>query len=138
METQDAWKKLDALKKHPELADTPGYEIGELRNATDPVSWFFLLMEQPRFAPEDDWWFGLRHRGDLPWARLLAAQPQFEDRVPWENISRLELVKLGHLAPAIFAKRFPEGRPWDLYAFLTPREKELLQKELPQYETDRA
>ena len=138
METQDAWKKLDVLKKHPELADTPGYEIGELRDAADPVSWFFLLMEQPRFAPEDAWWFGLRCRGDLPWAKLLAAQPQFEERVPWENVSRLELVKLGHLAPAIFAKHFPEGRPWDLYAFLTPREKELLQKELPQYETDRA
>ena len=134
METTEAWSKIDALKKHPELANTPGYEIDELRKSTDPVCWFFLLMEQPQFAPEGMWWFGLCHRSDLPWAELLAAQPQFENRVPWESVSRLELVKLDCLAPAIFEKHFPQGRPWDLYAFLTPLEKECLLRDLPQLE----
>ena len=50
METKDAWAKIDELKKHPELADTPGYEIDELRETVKPVYWFFLLMEQPQFA----------------------------------------------------------------------------------------
>ena len=134
METKDAWEKIDELKKHPELADTPGYEIDELLETVDPVYWFFLLMEQPQFAPVEEWWFGLRRRSDLPWAKLLAAQPQFEDRVPWESVSRLDLVELYYLAPAIFNKNFPQGRPWDLYAFLTPREKENLLRDLPQLE----
>ena len=51
METKDVWEKVDELKKHPELADTPGYEIDELRETVDPVYWFFLLMEQPQFEP---------------------------------------------------------------------------------------
>ena len=55
METKDVWEKVDELKKHPELADTPGYEIDELRETVDPVYWFFLLMEQPQFASRCAW-----------------------------------------------------------------------------------
>ena len=86
MKTREAWNKIDELKKHPELANSPGYEMEELRKAVDPVYWFLLLMEQPQFAPPRDWWFELRHRSDLPWARLLAAQPQFEGHCHWESV----------------------------------------------------
>ena len=134
MEPKEAWKKVDELKKHPELANTPGYEVFELREAVNPGDWFFLLMEQPQFEPGGPWWFELRHRGDLPWAKLLALQPQFENRVHWESVSRLELMKLGYLAPAIFKRRFPQGRPWDLYAFLTPLEKKQLLIDVPHLE----
>ena len=78
METQEAWNKVDELKKHPELADTSGYELDELRKTVDPIYWFLLLMEQPQFAPEESWWFGLRHRSNLPWANLLSMLGQAE------------------------------------------------------------
>ena len=122
MKTREAWNKIDELKKHPELANSPGYEMEELRKAVDPVYWFLLLMKQPQFAPPHNWWFDLRHRSDLPWARLLASQPQFEGHCHWKSVSRCELVKLAFLAPDFFARKFPHGHWHDLYAFLTPHE----------------
>lgn len=122
METTEAWNRIDILKKHPELANSPGYEMEELLKAVDPVYWILLLAEQPRFAPPHNWWFELRFRSDLPWARLLAAQPQFEAHCHWESVSRGELVKLAFLAPELFARRFPQGDWRELYAFLTPME----------------
>ena len=122
METTEAWNRIDILKKHPELANSPGYEMEELLKAVDPVYWILLLMEQPQFAPPHDWWFNLRYRSDLPWARLLAAQPQFEEHCHWESVGRGELVKLAFLAPELFARRFPQGDWRELYAFLTPME----------------
>lgn len=122
METTEAWNRIDILKKHPELANSPGYEMEELLKAVDPVYWILLLMEQPQFAPPHDWWFNLRYRSDLPWARLLAAQPQFEEHCHWESVGRGELVKLAFLAPDFFTRKFPQGHWQDLYAFLTPME----------------
>ena len=110
------------MKKHLELANSPGYETEKLLKAVDPIYWFLLLAEQPRFAPPHNWWFELRFRSDLPWARLLAAQPQFEAHCHWESVSRGELVKLAFLAPELFARRFPQGDWRELYAFLTPME----------------
>ena len=122
METPEAWNRIDELKKHPEWANSSGYETEELLKAVDTVYWFLLLMEQPQLAPPHDWWFELRHRSDLPWARLLAAQPQFEAYCHWESVGRGELVKLAFLAPKLFARKFPQGHWRDLYAFLTPTE----------------
>ena len=122
METTEAWNRIDELKKHPELANSPGYETEELLKAVDPVYWFHLLMKQPQFAPPHDWWFELRHRSDLPWARLLATQPKFEEHCHWESVGRGELVKLAFLAPELFTRKFPRGHWADLYAFLTPLE----------------
>ena len=85
---KDAWDKLNELREHPELADTFGYELENLQRDGDPVMWFLLLMDQPRLAPPSEWWFGLRHRCGLPWARLLAAQPQFEKHCLWEAVDR--------------------------------------------------
>lgn len=118
----DAWDKLMTLKEQPELANAPGYELEELYAADEPVAWFLLLMEQPQFEPPGDWWFELRNRAGLPWARLLAAQPRFETHCDWASVGRGELVKLAFLAPELFARKFPEGRWHDLYAFLTPHE----------------
>ena len=118
----DAWDKLNDLRRHPELADTLGYELDKLYTEGDPIYWFLFLMEQPQLAPPRDWWFELRHRADLPWARLLAAQPQFEGHCHWKSISRGELVKLAFLAPDLFARKFLHGHWHDLYAFLTPQE----------------
>ena len=118
----EAWNRFDELKKHPELANSPGYETEELLKAVDPIYWFLLLMEQPQLAPPRDWWFSLRHRSDLPWARLFAAQPQFEENCHWESVGRGELVKLAFLAPKLFARLFPHGHWHNLYAFLTPLE----------------
>ena len=118
----DAWDKLKVLKEHPELANTSGYELKNLYAEADPIMWFLLLAEQPQFAPPHDWWFNLRCRTDLPWARLLAAQPQFEAHCHWESVERVELVKLAFLAPELFARKFPQGHWYDLYAFLTPME----------------
>ena len=132
METIEAWNRIDELKKHLELANSHGYEMEELRNAGDPVYWFLLLMKQPQFAPPRDWWFELRHRSDLPWARLLAAQPQFEGHCHWKSVSRGELVKLAFLAPDLFARKFPHGHWHDLYAFLTPQELAGLLCDVPQ------
>jgi len=132
METTEVWNKLDEMKKHPELADSPGYETEKLLKAVDPVYWFLLLAEQPQFAPPRDWWFELRHRSDLPWARLLAAQPQFEEHCHWKSVSRGELVKLAFLAPNLFARKFPHGHWHDLYAFLIPMELVGLLCDIPQ------
>ena len=132
MKKREAWNKIDELKMHLELAKSPGYEMEELRKAVDPVYWFLLLMEQPQFAPPRDWWFELRHRSDLPWARLLAAQPQFEGHCHWKSVSRGELVKLAFLAPDLFARKFPHGHWHDLYAFLTPQELAGLLCDVPQ------
>ena len=118
----DAWDNLKVLKEHPELADTSGYELKKLYAEADPIMWFLLLAEQPQFAPPHDWWFSLRHRSDLPWARLLAVQPQLEEVCHWESVGRGELVKLAFLAPELFVHKFPQGRWHDLYAFLTPIE----------------
>ncbi len=134
MDTNEAWKKIDELKKNPDLANTPGYETDKLRESADAACWFLLLMEQPQFSPPDKWWFELWKRCDLPWAELLAKQPQFESRCHWESVSRLELVKLTYMAPAIFAKHFPKGLPSHLYKLLTPMEKQLLLSDLPQWE----
>lgn len=116
------WKGIDELKKHPKLENSPGYGMGKMLKSVDPIYWFLLLMEQPQFAPPHDWWFDLRHRSDLPWARLLAAQPQFEENCHWESVGRGELVKLAFLAPELFARMFPQGHWHDLYAFLSPTE----------------
>lgn len=132
METNEAWNKVDELKKHPELANTPGYEIENLREAVDPVYWFLLLMEQPQFEPEYMWWHQLRNRCDLPWAKMLVAQPQFEKYCHWDAVSRGELVTLAFLAPELFARKFPEGRWYDLYAFLTKWELVGVLRDAPQ------
>ena len=132
METNEAWNKVDELKKHPELANTPGYEIENLREAVDPVYWFLLLMEQPQFEPEYMWWHQIRNRCDLPWAKLLVAQPQFEKYCHWDAVSRGELVTLAFLAPELFARKFPEGRWYDLYAFLTKWELVGVLRDAPQ------
>ena len=118
----DAWDKLMTLKEHPELANTPGYELKNLQRDGEPVAWFLLLMEQPQLEPPPEWWFALRDRANLPWARLLAAQPRFETHCDWASVGRGELVKLAFLATKLFARKFPEGRWHDLYAFLTPHE----------------
>ena len=118
----DAWDKLKVLKEHPKFANTPGYELKNLYAEANPVYWFLLLMEKPQFAPPRDWWFNLRCRTDLPWARLLAVQPQFEENCHWESVGRGELVKLAFLAPKLFARLFPHGHWHNLYAFLTPLE----------------
>ena len=132
METTEAWNRIDILKTHPELANSPGYEMEELLKAVDPVYWILLLMEQPQFAPPHDWWCNLRYRSDLPWARLLAAQPQFEEHCHWKSVSRGELVKLAFLAPNLFARKFPHGHWHDLYAFLIPMEMVGLLCDIPQ------
>lgn len=132
METKEARNIIDELKKHPKLANSPGYETEELLKAVDPVYWFLLLMEQPQFAPPHEWWFHLRHRSDLPWARLLAAQPQFVGHCHWESVGRGELVKLAFLAQELFARKFPKGHWRDLYAFLTPLELVGLLCDVPQ------
>ena len=128
----DAWDKLNVLRGHPELADASGYELKSLYTEADPVYWFLLLIEQPQFAPPHDWWFNLRYRTDLPWARLLAAQPQFEMHCHWESVSRGELVKLAFLAPDLFARKFPHGHWHNLYTFLTPLELAGLLCDVPQ------
>ena len=132
MKKSEVWSKIDELKKHPELANTPGYETEEIQKTADPVYWFLLLMEQPQFTPPHDWWFNLRHRTDLPWARLLAAQPQFEEHCHWESVSRGELVKLAFLAPELFARKILHGHWHDLYAFLTPMDLAGLLCDVPQ------
>ena len=65
---KDAWDKLNELREHPELADTPGYGLEILRRYGDPVMWFLLLMEHPEFEPPWEWWYDLRKRAGLPWA----------------------------------------------------------------------
>ena len=129
---KDVWDKLNELREHPELADTPGYELEPLRRYGDPVMWFLLLMEHPEFDPPDKWWYDQWKRADLPWARLLAAQPQFEKHCKWESVGRGELVTLAFLAPELFARKFSEGRWHDLYAFLSPFELAGVLRDAPQ------
>ena len=130
------WDKLDELQEHPELAETRGYSLDKLRRKGEPYAWFLLLMKQPQFAPPPEWWSAdLRRRGDLPWGRLLAAQPQFEEYCNWETVSRLDLVELAILAPELFTRNFPNGRWRDLCAFLTEAEWISLLKDVP--ETDK-
>jgi len=129
---KDAWDKLNELREHPELADTPGYELENLQRDGNPIMWFLILMEHPEFEPPWEWWYDLRKRADLPWARLLAAQPQFEKYCDWESVGRGELVTLAFLAPELFARKFPEGRWYDLYAFLTKWELVGVLRDAPQ------
>lgn len=133
MDVVKQWKMLDELRNDPKIVESIGFDIVMLRKDLDPVYWFLLLEKNPQFAPNRDWWFDLRNRCDLPWSRLLAAQPQFEKYCPWESVSRLELVLLAYRAPEIFQRRFPQGRTHDLYAFLTPLEKSRLLSQLPEY-----
>ena len=108
-------------------------EIKALQQNENPIYWFLLLAEYPEFAPESDWWFALYNRCDLPWSQLLAKQPQFEKHCHWESVSRLELMILAYRAPEIFQRMFPQGRAYDLYAFLTSLEKSCLLSQLPEY-----
>ena len=124
-------KVVEELKRDVENADVEKIEF--LQRSADPVYWFLLLAEHPEFAPESNWWFALRNRCDLPWSKLLAAQPQFEKYCHWESVSRLDLMLLAHRAPEIFKRKFPYNRPSDLYDFLTPMEKTHLLIELPEY-----
>ena len=121
---------VEYLKRKLENADSD--EIRVLEQTEEPVYWFLLLAEYPEFAPESSWWFALRNRCDLPWSKLLAAQPQFEKYCHWESVSRLELILLAYRAPEIFKRKFPQGRAHDLYAFLTSLEKSLLLSQLPE------
>ena len=129
---KDAWDKLKELQEHPELADTLEYELEILQQDGDPVMWFLLLMEHPEFEPPGKWWYNQWKRADLPWARLLAAHPQFEKHCHWESVGRGELVTLAFLAPELFARKFPEGRWHDLYAFLSPFELAGVLRDAPQ------
>ena len=117
-------KVVEELKREVENADAEKLEL--LQKSEDPVYWFLLLAEYPDFAPDSNWWFALRNRCDLPWSKLLAAQPQFEKYCHWESVSRLDLMLLAHRAPEIFKRKFPQGRAHDLYAFLTPLENSAL------------
>ena len=127
-----AWDKLEYLREHPEVADIPGYKLKKLQRVGDPHAWFLLLMKQPQFSPPEEWWFGLQSRGDLPWGKLLAAQPQFEKYCRWETVSRLDLVELAILAPELFAHKFPNVRWRDLCAFLTAAEWRHLLCDVPE------
>ncbi len=131
---KDAWIKLKELQEHPELANTPGYELDMLVEEGDPIDWFLLLMEQPQLAPDDEWWFNNKQVNPvpLPWGKLLARRPEFEKYCRWETVSRLDLVELAFLAPEIFERNFPNGKWHDLYAFLTPQEVARLLSDAPQ------
>ena len=122
---------VEELKRDVENADAEKLDF--LQQSVNPVYWFLLLSEYPEFAPESSWWFDLRNRCDLPWSKLLAAQPQFEKYCHWESVSRLELMLLAERAPEIFKRKFPFGNMQDLYAFLTPLEKSFLLAQLPEY-----
>ena len=123
----EARDKLEELREHPELAGHPGYCLKHLRQYGEPYAWFLLLMKQPQLAPPEEWWNDLYRLSYLPWARLLAAQPQFEKYCPWESVGRRDLVELALLAPEIFARQFPQGNWRDLCAFLTtPEWRQLL------------
>ena len=122
---------VEELKRDVENADAEKLDF--LQQSVNPVYWFLLLSEYPEFAPESSWWFDLRNRCDLPWSKLLAAQPQFEKYCHWESVSRLDLMILAYHSPEIFKRKFPQGRAHDLYAFLTSLEKSLLLSQLPEY-----
>ena len=124
-------KIAEELKE--KLENASAETIKAMEQNENPVYWFLLLAEYPKFSPDSNWWFDLRNRCDLPWSQLLAAQPQFEEYCHWESVSRLELVLLAYRAPEIFKRKFPQGRAHDLYAFLTPLEKSCLLVQLPEY-----
>ncbi len=124
-------KIVEELKA--KLENASAGSVKSLQQTEDPIYWFLLLAESPEFAPESDWWFALHNRCDLPWSKLLAAQPQFEKYCHWESVSRLELVLLAYQAPELFRRKFPQGRAHDLYAFLTSLEKSCLLSQLPEY-----
>lgn len=121
---------VDELEMQLEHADAE--EIKFLRQSVNPIYWFLLLARRPEFAPEDKWWFELRNRADLPWSQLLAAHPEFEEYCCWESVGRGELVTLAFLAPELFTRKFPEGRWYDLYAFLSPFELAGVLRDAPQ------
>jgi hypothetical protein len=124
-------KIVEELKA--KLENASAEEIKALQQNEDPIYWFLLLAEYPEFAPDSSWWFALCNRCDLPWSKLLAKQPQFEKYCQWESVSRLDLMILAFKAPEIFKQKFPQGRPHDLYAFLTSLEKAHLLIEVPEY-----
>ena len=124
-------KVIEELKRDVENADAEKLDF--LQQSVNPVYWFLLLTEYPEFEPPSDWWFALRNRCDLPWSKLLAAQPQFEEHCHLESVNRLELMLLAYRAPEIFSRKFPFGNMQDLYAFLTPLEKSCLLAQLPEY-----
>ena len=125
-------KVVEELKREVENADAEKLEL--LQKSEDPVYWFLLLSEYPEFAPESDWWwFNLRNHCNLPWSKLLAAQPQFEKYCHWESVSRLDLMLLAFKTPEIFKRKFPCGRAHDLEAFLTLSEKVRLLIEIPEH-----
>ena len=124
-------KIAEELKE--KLENASAETIKAMEQNENPVYWFLLLAEYPKFSPDSNWWFDLRNRCDLPWSQLLAAQPQFEKYCHWESVSRLELVLLAYRAPEIFKRKFQQGRAHDLYAFLTSLEKSLLLSQLPEF-----
>ena len=124
-------KIVEELKK--DIQNANAEKVDYLQKSVDPVYWFLLLAEYPEFAPDSDWWFDLRNRCDLPWCKLLAAQPQFDKYCHWESVSRLDLMLLAFKNPQIFKQKFPKGRPNNLYDFLTPLEKAHLLIETPEY-----
>ena len=128
---EENMKIVEELKE--KLENASAEEIKRLQQTEEPAYLFLLLAEYPEFASDSGWWFALRNRCDLPWSQLLAAQPQFEKYCHWESVSRLELILLAYQAPEIFQRHFPQGRPHDLYAFLTPQEKSCLLSQLPEY-----
>ena len=88
-------KVVEELKRDVENADAEKLDF--LQQSVNPVYWFLLLVEYPEFAPEGSWWFALRNRCDLPWSKLLAAQPQFAIHCDFEQLypnQRRRLVKL--------------------------------------------
>lgn len=78
METTEAWNKVDELKGHPELANTPGYKIEELREAVAPVYWFLLMMEQPQVAGK----MNLNAMSSADWDEVLKIVPELASRRP--------------------------------------------------------
>ena len=124
-------KIVEELKA--KLENATAEEIKALQQSEEPTYWFLLLAEYPEFEPDFDWWMKLHNRCDLPWSKLLSAQPQFEKFCHWESVSRLELILLAYRAPEIFSRKFPFGQAHDLYAFLTPQEKSCLLAQIPEY-----
>ncbi len=124
-------KIVEELKRDVENADVEKLKF--LQQSVNPVYWFLLLAEYPKFEPDSDWWFNLSTRSNLPWSKLLAKQPQFEKYCHWESVSRLELMLLAARAPEFFKRKFPFGNMQDLYAFLTPSEKSFLLAQVPEY-----
>ena len=79
-------KIVEELKA--KLENASAEEIKALQQNEDPIYWFLLLAEYPEFTPDSNWWFALRKRCDLPWSKLLAAQPQFEIYFDWSKVEK--------------------------------------------------